>query len=283
MVSLKKKNLKIYPKQTDYKSFLTIFRKMLPFLKIKEVIMKKNIMLSLAGIITLSLMGNSVYAEDNLYNQVNLSANGETSIEQDFLTINLSYETDGSNNKQVQENLTKKLNDSISDIKNQIKNHDFTVKMGRFSVYPQYNKSTVSGWHGVATIIMEGKDFPAISNAASSVKDFTIQSTSFSVSPEKISQLKDKTVTKAIEKFKEQAQKVSKDFGFNQYKIKAVNVSYDEQGAMPVFRTMMNAQAPMAVSAKESTPVDFEAGKTTIRASVDGSIVMYGNNEAIQE
>lgn len=240
--------------------------------------MKKNIALSLAGIITLSLMATSVYAEDNPYNQVNISANGETSIEQDFLTINLSYEKDGSNSKQVQEDLTKKLNDSISNIKTQIKNQEFTVRMGRFSVYPQYNKSTISGWHGVATIIMEGKDFPELSKAASSVNDFTIQSTSFSVSPEKMNELKDKTVTKAIVNFKEQAQKVSKDFGFNQYKIKAVNVSYDEQGAMPVFRTMLNAEAPMAASAK-STPVNFEAGKTTIRASVDGSIVMYDNHE----
>lgn len=234
--------------------------------------MKKSMKISLSGLFALSILSaNVMAAENNEYNVVTLSANGETSVEQDYLTVNMAYEVDGDNNKQVQEQLTKRLNDSISSIKTAIKEKNFSVKMGRFSVYPQYDKTVINTWHGVATIILEGKDFAAISNATASVKDFTIQSTNFSVSPEQLSAVKDQTVSKAIANFKQQAGKITNNFGFENYEIKTVNVSYDEQGAMPVFRAMANTERAISVN---STPVNFEAGKTTIRANVDGSVIM---------
>ena len=63
---------------------------------------------------------------------------------------------------------------------------------------------------------------------------------------------------------------MSKGFGFSGYTLREVSISANDQGGQPRPRLMaMQARGDMAESA-----VPVEAGKTTVRVDVSGSVQM---------
>lgn len=243
--------------------------------------MKKNILIcTLAtGLLSLPLIVQAsqpvmVQNSEDLFNKVSLSAEGETIVTQDYLTLQLSGKSQGEDSKKVQEELTLKLNKAIATLKKNIKDDNFSVKTGQFSIYPEYRKDTITGWQGTATIIVEGKDFTSISSSAANVDGFIVDGAIFSVSEDTMKSIKDSTVKKAIENFKEQAQQITDNFGFGTYKIQNVNVSYNDRVPVAMY-SRANVMAAAPTSMEVSAPsVNFEAGKTTVKASINGTIVM---------
>lgn len=242
----------------------------------KKILLASTLGTSLLVIpfITQAVQPVLVQNEDMTYNRVSLSAEGETVVTQDYLTVQLLGKTQGEDSKKVQEELTLKLNKAIDTLKKNIKDENFSVKTGQFSIYPQYTKDAITGWQGSASIIIEGKDFQAISSSATNVDGFVVDGANFSVSEDKMKSIKDSTVKKAINNFKEQSQEITDNFGFGTYKIQNVSVTYNDRMPTPMYNrvSMMAMAADSAESA--APPVNFEAGKTTVRASINGTIIM---------
>lgn len=209
-----------------------------------------------------------------VFNQVSLTAEGETVVQQDYLTITLVTKVQGNSNKEVQQKLTENLNEAVKDLKSKIKDDNFSLKTGQFSIYPEYTNNTISGWQGNASIIIEGKDFNTMSEAAPNVNKFSIVNSNFSVSESKMKELKSETVKKAIDNFKSQSTEVAKGFGFDSYRIQSVNITYDERYPTPIYNRVMMAKAEMVADAPAAPPVSFESGKTTIKAVINGSIIL---------
>ena len=92
-----------------------------------------------------------------------------------------------------------------------------------------------------------------------------------SVSPELSKSLQAETTSKAIANFKQDAQKITEQFGFTKYNIKEISVSYDQP--VRVFRGEMMAMAK-ADSFSAPAELTVEPGKTTLTATVSGTIEM---------
>ena len=113
-----------------------------------------------------------------------------------------------------------------------------------------------------------------MSEAAPNVNKFSIVNSNFSVSESKMKELKSETVKKAIDNFKSQSTEVAKGFGFDSYRIQSVNITYDERYPTPIYNRVMMAKAEMVADAPSAPPVSFESGKTTIKAVINGSIIL---------
>lgn len=202
-------------------------------------------------------------------NVVNIQSSAETNVEQNYLTMTLSYSASGQKSELVQNEVAEKINAALAYAKKSEKDDSFKVKSGQFGIYPKYQDQNVIGWTGTGSVILEGTDFSLITKVASEIDGLTVSNIQTTVSPELIKERKNQTVEAAIENFKFEAMRTAKQFGFDTYQIKSISINYDQPNFYPRAETMMMARAPMAKAAPT-----VEAGEQTISANVSGSIIL---------
>lgn len=212
-----------------------------------------------------------VVGANEVSNRVSLSAIGQKEVDQNYLTMTLSYTADGVSSKNVQQELSQKISAAIEKAKTYEDSDKFRVKSGQFSVYPKYQKQKIMGWTGQGSVILEGTDFDKISKAASEMEGLVISDIGTSVSPELSKSQQAETTNQAISNFKQDAQRITEQFGFSKYTIKEVSVSYEQPAR--VFRGPMMAMAK-ADSMQESNELTVQPGKTNLTATVSGTIEM---------
>lgn len=213
-----------------------------------------------------------VVGANDVQNRVNLNAVGQQDVDQNYLTMTLSYTANGNDSKSTQQELTQKISAAIKQAKTHEDGDKLKVKSGQFSVYPRYQKQNIIGWTGQGNVIIEGTDFASISKAAAELEGLVISNIGMSVSPELSKSLQAETTSKAIANFKQDAQKITEQFGFTKYNIKEVSVSYDQP--VRVFRGEMMAMAKADSLSNAPAELTVEPGKTTLTATVSGTIEM---------
>lgn len=209
---------------------------------------------------------------ETLRNVIQLTASGQVEVDQDWLQLQLSATHEGGDAASVQKQLQQKLDAAMKVLKPQAQGQDMQVRSGSFGVYPRHDSNgKIKGWQGRAEIVLEGKDFARISQAAANVEGLTIASMGFGLSKEGRQQVQEQAQAEAIENFKNRASLLAKQFGFANYSLREVRVNSQDGNFAP---RMMRANAPMAAAAKmemaEAIPV--EAGKTQVTVDVSGSV-----------
>lgn len=207
-------------------------------------------------------------------NVLQLSASGTVETPQDLLSLTLTTTREGADAAGVQTQMKAALDAALAEARKTADAGQMDVRTGSFSVYPRYSSSTVSGagkitgWRGTAELVLEGRDFARITQAAARVSTMTIGNIGFGLSREQRAKVETDAQTMAIERFKAKAHELARGFGFTGYTLREVNVSSNDIGPMPRYR--MTAAAAPAMS--ESSPVPVEAGKATVTVTVSGSV-----------
>ena len=143
------------------------------------------------------------------------------------------------------------------------------VRTGTFALYPRHGRDgRITGWQGTAELVLEGRDFPRITQAAGRVGTMTLAGVSFGLSREQRAKVEGEAQAIAIERFKAKAAELARGFGFTGYTLREVAVNANEPGFVPRPR-MMAAEAKLA-SSDASVPV--EAGKSAVTVNVSGSV-----------
>lgn len=204
-------------------------------------------------------------------NVVQLSATGQVEVSQDWLQMNLSASREGSEAAAVQKQLQQVVDAALQHLKSQAQGQALQVRSGSFGVYPRQNSDgKIKGWQGSAEIIVEGKDFARISQAASRVEGMTVASMGFGLSKEGTDKVQAQAQTLAIENFKSRAGQLAKGFGFNSYSLREVSVNSQDSYPGP---RMQRAAAVSSMSKMDyAEPVPVEAGKTQVMVNVSGSV-----------
>lgn len=211
-------------------------------------------------------------APEVLRNVVQLSASGQVEVSQDWLQMNLSASRDGNEAAAVQKQLQQVVDAAMRSLKPQVSGQSMQVRSGSFGVYPRHgNDGKIKGWQGRAEIVVEGKDFARISEAAAQVNDMTVSSMGFGLSREGREKVQEQAQSQAIESFKQRASTLAKQFGFNSYTLREVSVNSQDGFYAP---RMQRANVAMAASAKveRADPVPVEAGKEQVTVNVSGSV-----------
>ena len=231
-----------------------------------------------AALLAAACSGGNVWAQnaatgEKPVNVVQLSAQGTVEVRQDWMTATLSATKDGRDAATVQAQLQKLVEAAMTTLRHDAKNGEMELSTGNFSISPRYgNNGKVEGWQGQADIVLQGRDFVRITQAAAKVQDMTLASTGFGLSREAREKVEGEAQAKAIENFRQRAAAISKSFGFAGYSLREVNVNSNGGGVrpMPSPRMMSMAKASYA----DAAPVPVEADRAEVTVSVGGSIQM---------
>ena len=201
-------------------------------------------------------------------NVLQLSASGTVEVQQDLLSLVLSTTREGSDPNVVQTQLKVALDAALTEARKAVAPGQLDVRTGNFGLYPRYEPAGKIGvWRGTAELVLEGRDFPRITQTAARIQTMTLGGVSFGLSREQRAKVEGEAQSIAIERFKAKASDLAKGFGFSGYGLREVAVNSNDQGFVPRQRLMEGQLA-----AAGSTPVPVEAGKSAVTVTVSGSV-----------
>jgi predicted secreted protein len=204
-------------------------------------------------------------------NQLSLSASASTEVTNDILVITFSTLREGADPAAVQAHLTQAVNAALAEARKAAQPGQVDISTGSFSVQPRYAaKGEPMRWQGVAELRAEGKDFDALTRLVGRIQTLSVASVGYRLSREARDKVQGEVSAQAIARFRSQAEAHAKAFGFGGVTLRAVEVSTGEAFAPPMPRFRV-ASAEMASAAP---PLPVEAGKSSVMATVSGSVQM---------
>ncbi|MPS92410.1 SIMPL domain-containing protein [Comamonas sp.] len=206
-------------------------------------------------------------------NVVQLSAEGTVGVKQDWMTATLSATKDGRDAASVQSQLQKIVESAMTMLRHDAQGGQMELSTGNFSISPRYgNNGKIEGWQGQAEIVLQGRDFVRITQAAAKVQDMTLAGMGFGLSREAREKVEGEAQAKAIENFRQRAAAISKSFGFAGYSLREVSVNSNGGSVRPMPRPRMMSMAKASYS--DAAPVPVEADRAEVTVTVGGSIQM---------
>lgn len=231
--------------------------------------------LSIARLITVLALPLSVAAPAQilnppLQNVLSLAASGTVEVQQDWLAMTLSTTRDGADAATVQNHLKVALDAALSEARKAAQPGQLEVRTGAFALHPRHGRDgRIAGWQGTAELVIEGRDIAAIAATAARLAPLTVSQVGFSLSREARQRVEGEAQAQAIERFRNRAGELARQFGFAGYTLREVNVSSSDGGGFR--RAPMMAAAPVGAAASELA-VPVEAGKATVSVTVSGSV-----------
>lgn len=202
-------------------------------------------------------------------NVLQLQASGTVEVQQDLLTINLTTTREGTDPTAVQAQLKAALEAALAEARKSAQPQQMDVRTGNFALYPRHNREgKMIGWTGTVELVLEGRDFPRITQTAGRIQTMTLGGVSFGLSREQRAKVETESQSLAIERFKAKAAELARGFGFGGYTLREVAVNANDQGFQP--RQRMMAMESKAAMADSSVPV--EAGKSAVTVTISGSV-----------
>ena len=202
-------------------------------------------------------------------NLVSLAASGQVEVQQDWLSMTLATTREGIDAAAVQAQVKQALEQAMTELRPQLLTGQMEMHTGAFGLHPRYGKdSRISGWVGMAELIVEGRDMARIGTAAGKVQSMTVGNVQFSLSREARTQAETQAQGLAVERFKQRAQELARGFGFGGYTMREVNVSSDDGAGRPMPRLMaVGARAAMADAA-----LPLESGRALVQVTISGAV-----------
>lgn len=204
-----------------------------------------------------------------LQNVLQLSASGTVEVQQDLLTMSLMTTREGADAGAVQAQLKTALEAALAEAKKNAQPGQLDVRTGNFNLSPRYSRDgKINGWQGSTELVLEGRDFPRITQTAGRISTLNVASVGFGLSREQRMKVETEAQTLAIDNFKQSATALSKNFGFGGYTLREVSVNASQGG--PIRPRMMAMEASSKMSSDAAVP--GEAGKTAVVVNVSGSV-----------
>mgnify|MGYP001765269659 CR=1 FL=1 len=204
-------------------------------------------------------------------NQLTLSASASTEVTNDILVISFSTQREGTDPAVVQSQLTQAVNSALAEARKAAQPGQVDISTGSFSVQPRYTaKGESMKWQGVAELRAEGRDFDALTRLVGRIQTLSVGNVSYKLSREARDKALEQVSTQAIARFRSQADAYAHAFGFGSVTLRAVEISTGE-GFVPPGPRFRVAAADMAAAAP---PLPVEAGKSSVTATVSGSVQM---------
>lgn len=201
-------------------------------------------------------------------NVLQLSASGTVEVQQDLLNLVLTTTREGKDPNVVQAQLKAALDAALTEARKAAQPGQLDVHTGSFGLYPRYEPGNkIGGWRGTAELVLEGRDFPLITQTAARIQSMTLGGVGFGLSREQRAKVEGEAQAIAIERFKAKASELARSFGFSGYSLREVAVNSNDQGNIPRQRF-----APGQLATAASAPVPVEAGKSAVTVTLSGSV-----------
>lgn len=220
--------------------------------------------------------GVSALEDTNTNQQANIisfNAEVEKNIERDLLNVRLFYQVDGKNLQDLNKTISEHLDKGVTIAKAQ---SAVEIKSSSRSTSVRYNDDgKTTGWVARAELVLESKDFQALSNVINSLDNIlAVEDVNAIVSQEKLMSVENELTQAAIEKFKKKATLIQNSLHMKDYRILDLDISSVNEPApiRAAYGAPRTAKVSM-MSADAPTPSAFlESGKEAVRVRANARI-----------
>jgi len=202
-------------------------------------------------------------------NKIYFSITESQKMDNDISVVTLSASTQARSAKAVMEKINQKMQAALSILK---KYPVIDAKTTQYQVHPIYQKDRViRHWNGsqslVITLDAKSKQFQIL---AALQEPLVYQSMQFKISTEKKQKVMQQLTLNALQTFQKQAQLIANEFGMAEFKILETRIN----SPLPSFNTQKMNFGNRMVMAKSITAPAIEAGKSTLKVTVSGVLLL---------
>jgi predicted secreted protein len=199
---------------------------------------------------------------------LHLSEAADRSIRRDRLRAQLRVEATGSNAKQVQAEINRRMASALEKVKAV---SGIKPETGGYSVYEERQQNVASRWRGSQGLTLLDRDFAELLAIVGDLQNdgLAVSSLSFELLPETARGAQDELTTEALKRLSDRAERIAADLRLAILRYRDIKVS-NVSGDRPIpIRAMTMAAAPA-----QSAPPVAEAGDTIVQVSVDAEVVL---------
>lgn len=187
-------------------------------------------------------------------------------VENDWATARLSATAEGKDPALVAADVNTRMKRALARAK---KEKGIEVESGGYMTQPVYDESRIVRWQAWQEMRLESADVDRLSKLIGALQEdqLMLSGIEFSVKRETREALQDELTLEALRKFRARADLITKGLGGKGWSMVAVSVA--QGGAQPhVYAMRDRAEMSMKTAAAPS----FEAGKSELQVTVDGTI-----------
>lgn len=209
-------------------------------------------------------------------NIVSFNAEVEKEVSRDLLQVTLFYQAEGTDLTALNKTISEKLGNALSVAKKEsaveIKNH-FRNTSVRYN-----NQGKQSGWVDRVELVLESKDFQAISKVIGELDGvMVVESTNALVSSEKLMSLENELTQTVLDKFKNKAALIQNSLNMKSYQILDLDVSSVNESGFGVRPYMLRAVGKsLEMSTMDAGDAYLENSKEKIKARISARIALHG-------
>ena len=203
------------------------------------------------------------------FNVITLETSATADVPTDTLTVTLFTEEQGPDPGALATRVNARLEESLARAKKEPK---VEAHSGNYQTTPVYDRANqLTGWRTRAEIILESRDFKAVSALAGALQPgMKLGSMTFSLSRAAREAADASLLNEALAKFQERARAIAKGLGFPGYQLGQITVR--NEGPIRPQPVMYRMQAAGAEGG--AGPVPAEGGKNAVTVFVSGSVVL---------
>lgn len=208
---------------------------------------------------------------------VSLSADAYREVAQDRVILTLAREARGEVSKTLADEVNKAINAVMESGKT---NPKLELKSGAYNLWPQQEYDENGKRTGKTTYVVNGEVIVSSTDMVEATRfveevseHMNLSNIAFEMTTEVRRQVENEIRAEAIQSFQAKARAVSREFGFDNYDIKYVQLNDSSTIHQPTPRLSM-ARAEMAQSANFAGPA-LAAGKERVTITVTGEIALY--------
>ena len=208
---------------------------------------------------------------------INLSADAYREVQQDRVILTLSREARGEEAKPIADEVNKAINAVMESGKS---NDKLELKTGSYNLWPQQEygedgkRTPKTTYVARGELIVSSTDMVEATRFIEEVSEqMNLSNIAFDLTNEVRREVENEIRAEAIQSFQDKARAVAREFGFDSYDIKYVQLRDSTNNAAPMPRFSV-ARAEMLQADSFSGP-DLEAGKERVTISLTGEIALY--------
>ena len=203
-------------------------------------------------------------------NVISFSTEVTKDVDYDVMEVTLFVKEENKNLKELNQTINQKVNAALEVLKKQ---SAVEVKKNTRSTQVRYDsKGKQSGWIERADLVLESKDFVALSQVISDINDtFAIADVVQKLSKETSAKFEDEMIKSALLQFQHKAQLIQTSLNAKGYEV--VNLNLDSKNEIPYLYERMKSTSKMKSFYSENDEVNLDNnGKVELKASVSAQI-----------
>lgn len=195
-------------------------------------------------------------------------------VDYDVMEVTLFIKDENKNLKELNQTINQKANAALEVIKKQ---SAVEIKKNTRSTQVRYDsKGKQSGWIERADLVLESKDFVALSQVISDLNDtFAIADVVHKLSKEATAKFEDEMIKDVLAQFQHKAQLIQTSLNAKGYEI--LNLNLDSRNELPYFEGRMMPLAKASAFASENADeVNLDShSKAELKATVSAQIKLF--------